>query len=62
MLRAIETDFGGGRLGDNVQLKQMVASATALGRTGLPDDPEAVFQSREGLDPAGNRTLFRQLN
>jgi len=35
---AIETDFGGGRLRDDAQLNGFVASQTALGRTGLPDD------------------------
>ena len=35
---AIETDFGGGRLRDNEELNRYVASQTALGRTGLPDD------------------------
>lgn len=35
---AIETDFGGGRVRDNKDINQMVASATALGRVGLPDD------------------------
>jgi NAD(P)-dependent dehydrogenase (short-subunit alcohol dehydrogenase family) len=35
---AIETDFGGGRVRDDAQLNAMVASQTALGRTGLPDD------------------------
>jgi NAD(P)-dependent dehydrogenase (short-subunit alcohol dehydrogenase family) len=35
---AIETDFGGGRVRDNAQLNQMLASQTALGRVGLPDD------------------------
>ena len=35
---AIETDFGGGAVRDNAQLNQMVASNTALGRTGQPDD------------------------
>ena len=35
---AIETDFGGGRVRDNAQLNQFVASQTALGRVGLPDD------------------------
>jgi len=35
---AIETDFNGGRVRDNKQLNQVVASATALGRVGLPDD------------------------
>ncbi len=35
---AIETDFGGGAVRDNEQLNQFVASLTALGRVGLPDD------------------------
>lgn len=35
---AIETDFGGGRVRDDKALNQMVASMTALGRVGLPDD------------------------
>jgi NAD(P)-dependent dehydrogenase (short-subunit alcohol dehydrogenase family) len=35
---AIETDFGGGRVRDDAQLNAMIASQTALGRTGLPDD------------------------
>lgn len=35
---AIETDFGGGVVRDNVQVNQMVAGVTALGRVGLPDD------------------------
>ena len=35
---AIETDFGGGAVRDNQQLNQFVASQTALGRVGLPDD------------------------
>lgn len=35
---AIETDFGGGVVRDNEQLNQFIASVTALGRVGLPDD------------------------
>jgi len=35
---AIETDFGGGVVRDNAQLNQRIASQTALGRVGLPDD------------------------
>jgi NAD(P)-dependent dehydrogenase (short-subunit alcohol dehydrogenase family) len=35
---AIETDFGGGAVRDNAELNQHVATATALGRVGLPDD------------------------
>jgi NAD(P)-dependent dehydrogenase (short-subunit alcohol dehydrogenase family) len=35
---AIETDFGGGLVRDNEQINKHLASATALGRVGLPDD------------------------
>lgn len=35
---AIETDFGGGRVRDNKEINDQVASATALGRVGLPED------------------------
>lgn len=35
---AIETDFGGGVLRDTPELNQKIASITAMGRVGLPDD------------------------
>lgn len=35
---AIETDFGGGAVRDNAQLNAFIASQTALGRAGVPDD------------------------
>lgn len=35
---AIETDFGGGRVRDNKEMNDYIASQTALGRVGLPDD------------------------
>lgn len=35
---AIETDFGGGVVRDNKELNALIASNTALGRVGLPDD------------------------
>ena len=35
---AIETDFGGGAVRDNADMNRMVASITALGRAGRPDD------------------------
>jgi len=35
---AIETDFGGGAVRDNAALNAQIASVTALGRVGLPDD------------------------
>ncbi|MGS0742802.1 SDR family NAD(P)-dependent oxidoreductase, partial [Glaciimonas sp. GG7] len=35
---AVETDFRGGAVRDNPQVKAGIASQTALGRVGLPDD------------------------
>ncbi|GFE62846.1 SDR family NAD(P)-dependent oxidoreductase [Geobacter sp. AOG2] len=35
---AIETDFGGGAVRDNAEINRFIASQTALGRVGLPDD------------------------
>jgi NAD(P)-dependent dehydrogenase (short-subunit alcohol dehydrogenase family) len=35
---AIETDFGGGVVRDNEQMNAIIATNTALGRVGLPDD------------------------
>lgn len=35
---AIETDFGGGAVRDNADMNKHIASITALGRVGLPDD------------------------
>jgi NAD(P)-dependent dehydrogenase (short-subunit alcohol dehydrogenase family) len=35
---AIETDFGGGAVRDNKQVNDFIASVTAMGRPGLPDD------------------------
>lgn len=35
---AIATDFSGGAVRDNAQLNAFIASQTALGRVGLPDD------------------------
>ena len=42
---AIETDFGGGRVRDNAELNRFVASNTAMGRAGLPDDIGAAVAS-----------------
>jgi NAD(P)-dependent dehydrogenase (short-subunit alcohol dehydrogenase family) len=42
---AIGTDFGGGVVRDNKQLNAMIASQTALGRVGLPDDIGGVIAS-----------------
>ncbi|TDP75007.1 SDR family NAD(P)-dependent oxidoreductase [Roseateles toxinivorans] len=54
---AIATDFGGGAVRDNAQLNQFVASQTALGRVGLPDDIGGVIASL--LAPA-NRWINAQ--
>ena len=35
---ATATDFGGGVIRDNADYRQMIASRTALGRVGEPDD------------------------
>lgn len=35
---AIATDFGGGAVRDNPEINQFIASQTALGRVGMPDD------------------------
>lgn len=48
---AIETDFGGGMVRDDAQVNAMIASQTALGRVGLPDDIGGVIAallSRDG--------------
>lgn len=42
---AIETDFGGGVVRDNSELNKHIASLTALGRVGLPDDIGGVIAS-----------------
>lgn len=39
---AIETDFGGGAVRDNTEINKFIASQTALGRAGLPDDIGSV--------------------
>jgi NAD(P)-dependent dehydrogenase (short-subunit alcohol dehydrogenase family) len=46
---AIETDFGGGAVRDNEQMNKGIASQTALGRVGLPDDigPVVAFLCTE---------------
>ena len=54
---AIETDFGGGAVRDNEQLNNFVASQTALGRVGLPDDIGGVIASLLSED---NRWLNAQ--
>jgi NAD(P)-dependent dehydrogenase (short-subunit alcohol dehydrogenase family) len=47
---AIETDFGGGAVRDNPELNQYIASITALGRVGLPDDIGGAIASLLSAD------------
>jgi NAD(P)-dependent dehydrogenase (short-subunit alcohol dehydrogenase family) len=47
---AIETDFGGGVVRDNPELNKFLASQTALGRVGLPDDIGGAISSLLSLD------------
>ncbi|RZK99373.1 MAG: SDR family oxidoreductase [Rubrivivax sp.] len=54
---AIETDFGGGAVRDNAELNSFVASQTAMGRAGVPDDIGGAIASL--LSP-GNRWLTGQ--
>jgi NAD(P)-dependent dehydrogenase (short-subunit alcohol dehydrogenase family) len=42
---AIETDFGGGLVRDNAKVNAFIASQTALGRVGRPDDIGGVVAS-----------------
>jgi NAD(P)-dependent dehydrogenase (short-subunit alcohol dehydrogenase family) len=64
---AIATDFNGGLLRDNPGLNQVVASHTALGRVGLPDDiggavavllaPEAGWITGQRIEASGGMHL-----
>lgn len=64
---AIGTDFGGGMVRDNTQVNNMVASATALGRAGLPADiggvvaflcaPEAGWINAQRIEVSGGMNL-----
>jgi len=47
---AIETDFNGGGVRDNPEIKRMVSSMTALGRPGLPDDIGPLIASLLSAD------------
>jgi NAD(P)-dependent dehydrogenase (short-subunit alcohol dehydrogenase family) len=42
---AIATDFGGGTVRDNAQVNAFIASQTALGRVGVPEDIGGVVAS-----------------
>ncbi|MFI4939403.1 MAG: SDR family NAD(P)-dependent oxidoreductase [Burkholderiales bacterium] len=47
---AIETDFGGGAVRDNAELNSAIASETALGRVGQPDDIGALIAAMLSFD------------
>lgn len=47
---AIETDFSGGGVRDNPEVNQYLASQTALGRVGLPDDIGGAIASLLSTD------------
>jgi NAD(P)-dependent dehydrogenase (short-subunit alcohol dehydrogenase family) len=64
---AIATDFNGGHLRDNPEIKKTVAGFTALGRVGLPDDigaalslllaPEARWINGQRIEVSGGMVL-----
>lgn len=64
---AIETDFGGGTVRDNPEINGFIASQTALGRVGLPDDiggvvaflcsPEAKWITGQRIEASGGMFL-----
>jgi NAD(P)-dependent dehydrogenase (short-subunit alcohol dehydrogenase family) len=47
---AIATDFGGGMVRDNSEINDYIASQTALGRVGLPDDIGGAIASLLSTD------------
>jgi NAD(P)-dependent dehydrogenase (short-subunit alcohol dehydrogenase family) len=47
---AIETDFRGGAVRDNPEMNKYIASQTALGRVGLPDDIGSAIASLLSAD------------
>jgi len=64
---AIATDFNGGLVRDNPEINRMVASQTALGRVGLPNDigavvsllvaPEAAWMTGQRIEVSGGQSL-----
>jgi NAD(P)-dependent dehydrogenase (short-subunit alcohol dehydrogenase family) len=64
---AIETDFSGGMVRDNPELNKRIASMTALGRVGLPDDvggavamllsPESGWINGQRIEASGGMNL-----
>lgn len=64
---AIATDFNGGTVRDNAEVNKMVASQTALGRVGLPDDiggviaslctPEMLWINAQRIEVSGGQSI-----
>jgi len=64
---AIETDFGGGVVRDNPDVNETIASHTALGRAGLPEDiggvvasllsPEMGWVNAQRIEVSGGQSL-----
>ena len=64
---AIETDFAGGVVRDNSDVNEMIASHTALGRVGLPEDiggvvasllsPEMGWVNAQRIEASGGQNL-----
>jgi len=64
---AVETDFGGGVVRDNEHVNQLIASQTALGRVGVPDDiagavamllaPESAWITGQRIEVSGGQSL-----
>lgn len=64
---AIETDFGGGVVRDNPEMNETIASVTALGRAGLPEDiggvvasllsPEMGWVNAQRIEVSGGQNL-----
>ncbi len=64
---AIETDFNGGAVRDNPDMNERIASVTALGRAGVPDDiggvvasllsPEMHWVNAQRIEASGGQSL-----
>jgi len=64
---AIETDFGGGVVRDDPRVNALIASQTALGRVGLPDDvgpavaallsPDTAWITGQRVEVSGGQSL-----
>ncbi|WP_339880062.1 SDR family oxidoreductase [uncultured Algoriphagus sp.] len=64
---AVETDFGGGRVRDTLEINKQISNVTALGRVGLPDDigsvvaflctDEAYWINGQRLEVSGGQAL-----